>query len=201
MTAREIMHKADSVSTYQDSLLSKTKYRVRVEAVFNELDDKGKIKNADTTISIAIMQGREQLSDSLIYSTRKPEGKKGEAKGEMELPLSPDNPDYYFSLTASADSSYMIAVEPKASPPKKGNVKGTITVDRVEFFTRRIDFEVPRPEGALKEFATVMDFEPLEGGLVVMKEITMRGYAKAFLGIFKMRFSGSVRYTGYDILN
>jgi len=201
LSATEIMLKVDSVTTYQDSLFSRTKYQVRVEAYFDELDDKGRVKNSDTTISLATMMGKEELSDSLIYSTKRPESKKGEQKGEMSFSLSPDNPDYSFLLTDSSDSSYIITVSPTASPPKKGDVKGTIAVDRVGFFTRNIDFEVPRPEGALKELTTKMTFEPLEGGLVVMKDVTMKGYVKAFLGIFKMRFKGQVRYTDYQILD
>ena len=200
LTLNEILHRADSITTLNDSLLAKTNYKVKVSAYFNEIDSDGTIKNADTTIAVVTMKGNEEQSRELIYSTRKPEGKKEESKEEIILSLSPDNPDYNFSLTETTDSSYIIAVLPRTNPPKKGDVRGTIVVDRRNFFTRRIDFEVPRPEGALKEFATNMTFEPMEGGLVVMKEMSMKGYAKALLGIIRVRFTGSVRYSEYELL-
>jgi len=106
---------------------------------------------------------------------------------------------YDFSLTEINDSSYIIAVSPKG-PPRKGEARGTITIDRQAFFTKRMYLEVPKPEGALKEFSTEIGFEPQEGGLVVLKEMKMKGFAKAFLGIFKIRFTGHIRCSDYEIL-
>ena len=200
LSLREILLRADSVSVLQDSLLGHTNYKVKVEAIFNEVDEAGRIKDSDTSITLVTMQGDKEISREVLYSTRRPEGKKGEEKEELKFSLSPDNPDYNFSLTAVDDSSYIIAVAPRESPPGKGDVAGTVVIDRQRFFTKRIDFEVPRPEGALKEFSTSMNFEPLEGGLVVMEDMNMRGYARAFLGIFKIRFTGEIRFTEYEIL-
>jgi len=205
LTATEIMHKADSVSTLQDSLLAHTNYKVKEEFILNELSDKGIIKKSDTVISLVTLQGKEELSRETVYSTRnKKEKEEKEKKGrddEAGFSFLIADPNYIYSLIETGDSSYIIAVSPKASPPQKGDIKGKITIDRQKFFTRSIDLEVPKPQGALREFATSMTFEPLEGGVLVMREMRMRGFDKALLGIFKMRFSGSIRYTDYQILD
>jgi hypothetical protein len=182
--------------------LAHAKYRFREDAIFNKMDDNGKIKNSDTTISMITMNGNEEVSREIISSTKTPEKKKNKqnAKGEIGFSLSPDNPDYRFSLTGTDDSSYIIAVIPKVLPPKKGIASGTVVIDRANYFIRKIDLEVPKPEGALKEFASKMTFEPLEGGLVVMTEMSMRGFAKAFLGVFKIRFTGEIRHSNYEII-
>ena len=202
LLVRDILHKADSVSVAQDSLLAHAKYKFQENAIFNEIDDNGKIKNSDTTISMITMNGNTEVSREILHSTKTPEKKKNEqnGKGEVGFSLSPDNPDYRFSLTATNDSSYIIAVIPKVMPPKKGIASGSIAVDRTKYFIRKIDLEVPKPEGALKEFATQMTFEPVEGGLVVMTEMDMRGFARAFLGVFKIRFTGEIRHSNYEIL-
>jgi hypothetical protein len=199
LSVKQILQKADSVSHYQDSLLAGTKYRVREEAIFNELNNDGSLKNSDTVITAITMQGKRELSREIIYTTKESKGEKKENSGQAEFSLIFDDPDYNFSLTDTNETSYIIAVSPKAEP-KKGEVRETLVIDKRSYFTARIDLEVPRPEGALKEFATQMSFEPLEGGLVVLKEMRMRGFAKAFLGIFKMRFSGEIRYSNYEIL-
>jgi hypothetical protein len=196
----DILHKADSATVRQDTVLAHAKYKFREDAIFDEIDDNGKIKNSDTTISVITMNGNQEVSREIIHSTKTPEKKKQEQKGEVGFSLSPNNPDYKFSLTGTDDSSYIIAVIPRVMPPKTGIASGTVVIDRVNYFIRKIDLEVPKPEGALKEFASVMTFEPLEGGLVVMTEMSMRGFAKAFLGIFKIRFTGEIRHSNYEIL-
>jgi len=197
---KELLRRADSVSIYQDSLLAHSKYKVREEVIFCELTDNGTIKNADTIISSVTMADKKEATREVIYSTKKnkPEGKKDQ-KQEAEYSFSFNDPHYNFSLTETGDSSYIIAVSPKGSP-KKGDYQGTIEIDRQGYFSRAIDFDVPKPEGALKEFSTQMSFEPLEGGLVVIREMKMKGLVKAFLGIFKMRFSGDVKYSNYEFL-
>jgi len=199
LTVNHIMARADSVSDFQDSLLARTKYRVREEFIFNEIRDNGEIKNSDTVISVVTMLGDEEISRVVESSSRKSEEKKKEKDQEVSFRFSLSDTSYNFSLTETSGASYIIAVSPKGSP-KKGDVLGTIEVDRQTFITKRIDLEVPKPEGALKEFATQLGFEPLEGGLVVMTKMNMQGFAKAFLGIFKIRFTGQIRYSDYEIL-
>ena len=116
------------------------------------------------------------------------------------ISLSPDNPDYDFSLTEFDESSYKVAIVPRASPPEEGDYEGTITIDAQSFFVKRIDLEVPDPEGHLKEFSIDMNFEPLEGGLIVPTDMRMKGFVKALLGIIKVRFTGEIRFTEYQIL-
>jgi hypothetical protein len=197
---KEILHRADSVAIFQDSLLAHSNYKAREEVIFCELTDNGMIKNADTVISNVTIANKKETARELIYSTKKnkAEGKKDQNQ-EVGFSFSFSDPDYNFSLTETSDSSYIIAVSPKG-PPKKGDYQGTIEIDRQGYFSKGIDFDVPKPEGALKEFSTQMSFEPLEGGLVVIREIKMTGLAKALLGIFKMRFSGEVKYSDYEFL-
>jgi hypothetical protein len=196
----EILHRADSVTIYQDSLSAHAKYKVKEEVVFSELNDQGIIKNSDTVISLVTMDGKKELSRQVIYTTRKnkSEGKKDQTQSK-EFKFSFNDPNYNFSLTGTNDSLYIIAVSPKESL-KKGDFQGKFEIDRKGFFTRAIDVEVPKPEGPLKEFSTLMNFEPLEGGFVVIKDVKMKGLVKAFLGIFKMRFSGEMRYSDYELL-
>jgi hypothetical protein len=197
---KEILHRADSVSVFQDSLLAHSKYKVREEVIFCELSDNGTIKNADTVISNVTIADKKEAVRELIYTTKKnkPDEKKDQ-KQEVGFSFSFSDPDYNFSLTETSDSLYIIAVSPKGTP-KKGDYQGTIEIDRQGYFSRGIDFDVPKPEGALKEFSTQMSFEPLEGGLVVISEMKMKGLAKALFGIFKMRFSGEVKYSNYEFL-
>ncbi len=166
LSASEIMHRADSVSTYQDTLLAHTKFKAREEVIFNEIGGKGEIKNSDTVISLVTMEGKRRISRQIVYSSRKKEGEKQGESQEAGMEFSYSNPDYNYSLTETNATSFIIAVSPKAEP-KKGDVRGTISIDRQGFFTRALNLEVPKPEGALKEFATQISFEPLEGGLVV----------------------------------
>src|SRR4030067_1841878 len=193
------MARADSVAHYQDSLLAKTKYKLREEFVFNEITGKDEIKNSDTVIAIVTRQGKEEISREVIYPKKKFEGDKKEKSQELGFKFSYSDTTYNFSLTEISDSSYIIAVSPRGTP-REGAARGTIVIDRQAFFTKRFDLEVPRPEGALKEFSTEIGFEPLEGGLWVLKEMKMRGFAKAFLGIFKIRFTGHMRCSDYEIL-
>jgi hypothetical protein len=195
-----ILHRADSVTIHQDSLLAHTKYKVKEEVIFSELTNQGTIKNSDTVISAVTIADNKELSRELLYSTKKNKSEdKKEQSQSGEFSLDFNNPDYNYSLTETNDSSYIIAVAPKLSP-KKGDFKGTFEIDRKGFFIKAIDASVPKPEGALKEFSTWMSFEPMEGGLVVIKDVKMNGLAKALFGIIKIRFSGEVRYSNYEIL-
>jgi hypothetical protein len=201
LSVDDILHRADSVSSAQDSLFKDTKYQFKEEVIFNELESNGNTKKADTTISLVTMQGQKELSREIIYPKDKPQKKEDEQKGEVGFSFSANNPDQSFSLAGTNDSTYLIAVVPKANPPKKGAVKGTIEIDKRSYITRKIDMDVPKPEGALKEFSSQVNFEPLEGGLIVMKDMQMKGFAKAMLGIFKIRFTGTVRHSEYKIVD
>jgi len=194
------LEQIDSVMGLNDSLLSNAKYRFEQFTVFNRLEKDGSVKEADTTILIITRQGDEEISRDIIYSSSgESEAKKSEEK-EQKISLSPDNPDYNFSLTGITDYSYKIKVTPKASPPKEGQHVGTVEIDRQDFHLRSFDFVVPDPEGALKEFSIAINFEPLEGGLFAPKNMRMKGYVKAMLGIIKVRFSGEFRFSDYEIL-
>lgn len=200
LSLEQILAKSDSVMGLNDSLLSSTKYRFEQFTVFNRLEKDGSIKHTDTTILIITRQGDEEISREVVYSsTGEGESKKSEG-GEQEISLSPDNPDYNFDLTEITDVSYKIAVSPKKSPPKEGQYVGTIEIDKQDFYLKSFDFIVPDPEGALKEFAIAINFEPLEGGLFVPADMRMRGYVKALLGIIKVRFSGEFWFSDYEIL-
>lgn len=200
LSLEQIMARSDSVMVLNDSLLANTKYRFEQFTVFNRLEKDGSVKEADTTVVIITRQGDEELSREIIYSSSgESEAKKSEEK-EQKISLSPDNPDYNFSLTEITDDSYKIAVSPKKSPPEEGQYEGTVEIDRRDFHLRNFDFVVPDPEGALKEFSIAIDFEPLEGGLFVPKNMRMRGYVKAMLGIIKVRFSGEFKFSDYEIL-
>lgn len=195
----QILQKADSVSNLQDSLRHQTKYKVKEEFIFNELDENNTIKNADTAIAVVTMDGDKEIAREIVYSTKQPNGEKKNDEEKKDISFSYTDPDYNFSLTGSDDANYIIAVSPKGTP-KKGDIEGTIKVDRRSFETRAMEFTTPKPDGALKEFATSMSFEPMEGGLLVLREMRMKGFVKAFLGIFKMRFSGEVHYSNYEVL-
>ncbi len=198
----EILQKADSVSTFQDSLLAHTGYKVKENVVFCELDDKGQIKNADTMISAVTIENGKETARETIYSSRKSksEDKKEKEKDEsMGAFFKFGDPRYNFTLTGTTDSSYTVAFSPREKP-QKGDLKGSIEIDRQNFYSRVLDIEVPKPEGALKEFRTWVNFEPMEGGLVVIREARTKGFVKALLGIVKMRFSGEIRYSDYQLL-
>jgi len=200
LSLEQIMARSDSVMGLNDSLLSNTKYRFEQFTVFNRLEKDGSVKEADTTVVVITRQGDEELSREIIYSSSgESEAKKSEEK-EQKISLSPDNPDYNFSLTDVTDDSYKIFVSPKASPPKEGQYEGTIEIDKSRFYLKSFDFVVPDPEGALKEFSIAINFEPLEGGLFVPKNMRMKGYVKAILGIIKVRFSGEFKFSDYEIL-
>ena len=193
-----ILARTDSVMAVNDSLHAVTKITYELFSVMNRLDSDGEIKSSDTTIALITSMGDEEISHEIIYSSA---GKDAEKKEEgEEFSLSFDDPAYNFSLTDSDEWSYKIAVVPVSSPPSEGEFIGTVEIDKRRYFLKRFDFEVPDPEGALKEFEMVMDFEPLEGGLVVPVEMTMKGYAKALLGIIRIRFSGEFKFSKYEIL-
>jgi hypothetical protein len=199
LTLSEILQRAESAWEMNDSLLAKAGYKVREEVIFNEVDGKGEIENSDTIVTMLTVDGHEEVSREIIYATKKEGGEKKEKKAEIGFGFSFSDTNYNFSLTEINDTSYIVAVSPK-DKPREGDIRGTLEIDRRAFFTRRMDFEVPDPEGALKEFATEVVFEPMEGGLVITREMKMRGFAKAFLGIFKVRFTGHIRYSDYEIL-
>ena len=199
LSLQNILLKADSVSNLNDSLLAQTKYSYKSFSIFNRVDSDGKVKKSDTTIAIVTKLGDEELSRQIIYSSNADEGRRIRRQ-ERKISFSPDNPDYNFSLTDFDESSYKIAIVPRASPPEEDDYEGTIEIDRRSFFVKRFDLEVPNPEGALKEFAIDMNFKPLEGGLVVPTDMRMRGFVKALLGIVKVRFTGEIRFTEYQIL-
>lgn len=193
-----ILARTDSVMAINDSLHANTKIRYELFSVMNKLDGDGGIKSSDTTIAIIISMGDEEISREIVYSSAGKDAEK--SKESEEFSLSFDDPAYNFSLTDSDKSSYKIAVVPVSSPPSEGEFIGTVEIDKRRYFLKRFDFEVPDPEGALKEFAMVMDFEPLEGGLVVPVEMKMKGYVKALLGIIRIRFSGEFRFSKYEII-
>lgn len=199
LTLEEVLHRADSVRTVNDSVLAETKFSFRSYSVFNRVDGDGDIKSSDTTIALITMLGDEELSREILYTSNGDQGKKMK-KREGKIPLSPDNPDYDLFLTGRNDETYNVAVVPRESPPKKGDYQGSIEIDSGDYSIRRIDFVVPRPEGALKEFAIDMNFKPLEGGLVVPTDMRIRGFVKALLGIVKVRFTGEILFSDYQIL-
>lgn len=199
LSLEDILAKADPVSNFNNSLLAETKYRYKSFSVSNRVDSDGNIKKSDTTITIVTKPGDEELSRQIIDSSNADEGRRMKRQ-QRKISFSPDNPDYNFSLTDSDESSYKIAIVPRASPPEEGDYGGTIEIDGQGFFVKRFDLEVPNPEGALKEYAIDMNFKPLEGGLVVPTDMRMRGFVKALLGIVKVRFTGETRFTEYQIL-
>jgi len=198
LTIEQILAKADSVSRINDSLRTQTTIRYKMNSVMDRLNSDGTVKESDTTIAIVTSRGDEEISRDVIYSSTGGEGKA--RKDEKRTSLSFADPAYNFSLTGSDSLSYKISVVPKASPPGEGEYVGTIDIDKERFYLRRFDFNVPDPEGALKEFAIGMDFEPLEGGLLVPVEMEMRGFVKALIGIIKVRFSGEFTFSEYEII-
>ena len=199
LSLEDILVKADSVSNLNDSLLADTKYSYKSLLVFNRIDGDGNIKKSDTTIAIITRLGDEELSREVIYSSNTDDGRRMKGQ-ERKISFTPDNPDYEFSLTDFDESSYKIAIVPRASPPEEGEYEGTIEIDAQSFFAKRIDLEVPDPEGAMEKYAIDMNFKPLEGGLVVPTDMRMRGFVKVLLGIVKVRFTGEIRFTEYQIL-
>lgn len=199
LSLQDILAKADSVSNLNDSLLADTKYSYKSLLVFNRIDGDGNIEKSDTTIAIITRLGDEELSREVIYSSNADEGRRMKGQ-ERKISFALDNPDYEFSLTDFDESSYKIAIVPRASPPDEGDFEGTVKIDAWGYFVKRINLEVPDPEGAMKEYAIDMNFKPLEGGLVVPTDMRMRGFVKALLGIVKVRFNGEIRFTDYRIL-
>jgi hypothetical protein len=199
LTLEDILHRADLARTVNDSVLAETKFSFKSHSVFNRVDGDGNIKSSDTTIVIITRIGDEEISREILYTSNGDQGRKMKRR-EGKIPLSPDNPDYDFSLTGGNDEIYRVAVVPRKSPPEKGDYQGSIEIDSEDYSIRRIDFVVPRPEGALKEFAIDMNFKPLEGGLVVPTDMRIRGYVKALLGIVKVRFTGEILFSDYQIL-
>jgi hypothetical protein len=197
---KDILARADSVATLNDSITAETKYRFEQLAVFSRLNKDESLKSVDTTISIVTKQGEEELSRELLYSSKGDDDAKGMKKREKKISFDLDDPEYVFSLAGSDSLSYMIAVASKSSPPREGQYEGTITIDKQAFYTKRIDLTIPDPEGALQEFEIDITFEPREGGLIVPTYLTMRGYVRALLGIVKVRFAGEFLYSNYEIL-
>ncbi len=199
LSLEDILLKADSVSNLNDSLLADTKYSYKSLLVVNRIDGDGDIEKSDTTIAIITRLGDEELSREVIYSSNADEGRRMKRQ-ERKISFAPDNPDYEFSLTDFDEASYKIAIVPRASPPDEGDYEGTVEIDAQSFFIKRIDLEVPDPEGAMDEYAIDLNFKPLEGGLVVPTDMLMSGFVKALLGIVKVRFTGEIRFTDYRIL-
>ncbi len=200
LTLNEILARADSVSSRSDSILTNNKYSFESYSIFERLNKDGSIKNIDTTDAVVTMRGTEELSREIIYSSSGDDGNKKTKREEKRLSLSFDNPEYDFTLIGSDESSYTISVDPKTDPPGEGLYKGTIEIDRSRFFLKRFDFVIPNPEGALREFSIEMNFELLEGELVVPVDMRMTGFVKALLGIIKVRFSGETRFSDYKLL-
>jgi len=194
----DILARADSVSRLDDSVRAETTIRFKLFSVMNRLKGDNTVKESDTTIAVVTMKGEEEISREIIYSSKNGDGKS--KRGEKKASFSFDDPAYNYSLTDSDESSYKISVVPKSSPPGEGEYAGTVEIDKQRFFLKRFDFDVPDPEGALKEFAIDMDFELLEGELLVPVEMKMRGFVKALMGIIRVRFSGEIRFSEYRIL-
>ena len=205
LQANEIISKADSVGAYHDSVFSEIKYRFHEMAIFNELEKDGRVKKSDTTIAVVTMKGDKEIEREQVYKSgkkgHKKEGK-SEGGGEASFSFSFDEMDSLvdYSLTEETDSTYVLLANPNTDPPQKGAIKGTMVVDKSSFSFRRMAFEVPKPEGPLKEFYMEMDFKPLEGGLVVPYAMKMKGFARAMLGIVKIRFSMEMQSSEFEIL-
>jgi hypothetical protein len=200
LTLEEILSKAKKVAKAADSLKAKTTIRYEQFNVFNRLNKDGSIKSTDTTIFIVTKKGDEQLSRKIKYSSKGETDEGKIKKREKKVSLDMNDPNYDFSIFAEDDESYIIEVKSKSNPPKKGEYEGKIVIDKDSFITRRIDFDVPNPEGALQEFDIDISFKSLEGGLVVPTNMTMRGFVKALLGIVKVRFAGEFKFTNYEIV-
>jgi len=205
LDAKQIIEKSDSIAAHLDSTFKELKYRFQETNIFNELEKNGRVKKSDTTISLVTMVGSKELERELVYSSGHKAGKKGEKKegsGEAKVGISFAEIDSLinYSISETTDSVYIIDVNPNSNPPQKGAIKGTIIIDKNNYRFRRMAFDVPKPDGPLKEFSMEMDFKPLEGGLVVPSAMKMRGFAKAMLGIVKIRFSMEMQNTDFEIL-
>jgi hypothetical protein len=203
--AKEIMAKADSVGAYQDSIFSETKYKFREMTIFNELEKDGRIKKSDTSIAVVTMQGSKEIEREQVYASGKKGNKKEEKKnggGEASVGISFDELDSLVDYTVIevTDSTYVLSANPNTNPPEKGAIKGTMVVDKSSYSFRRMAFDIPKPEGPLKEFYMEMDFKPLEGGLVVPYAMKMKGFAKAMLGIVKIRFSMEMQSSEFELI-
>ncbi len=200
LSIEEILARADSVAKVNDSLFAAAKYKFEAFTVFQRLNKDGSVKDTDTTISKITKRGDEELDREIIYSSSGDTESKKVKKHEKEISLSFSDPEYNFSLAEITDDSYKISIEPQNTPPKEGQYQGTLLIDKERFFTKRIDFIVPKPEGALKEFSIALNFESLEGGLVVPVDMKMKGLVKVLLGIIRIRFAGEFKFSKYEIL-
>lgn len=200
LSIEEILAKSDSAAQINDSIFAETKYSFEAFTVFQRLNKDGSVKSTDTTVSQITKRGNMELDREIIYSSSGDTESKKAKKHEKDVSLSFDDPHYNFSLIEITDDSYKIGIDPKNSPPKEGQYQGTLSIDKEKFYTKQFDFVVPNPEGALKEFSIALNFEFLEGGLVVPVDMKMRGFVKALLGIIKIRFAGEFKFSNYEIL-
>jgi hypothetical protein len=132
LTLEDILRRADLVRTVNDSILAETKLSFKSYSIFNRVDGDGNIKSSDTTIAIITRKGDEELSREILYTSNGDQGKKMK-KREGKIPLSPDNPDYDFSMMGGNDESFKVAVVPRESPPKKGDYQGSIEIDSGDY--------------------------------------------------------------------
>ena len=200
LTLEEILAQAQIVAKVADSLKAETTVRYEQFSVFNRLNKDGSIKSTDTTIFIVTRKGEKELSREITYSSKGETDEKKIKKREKKVSLDMDDPNYDFSMFAEDENSYIIEVKSKSDKPKEGEYEGKIVIDKESFITKRIDFDIPNPKGALQEFDIDISFKSLEGGLVVPTDMTMHGYVKALLGIVKVRFGGEFKFANYEIV-
>lgn len=202
-----ILVRSDRANTAVMDSLKNYSYEFTEKMIFNELDDEGNIKKADTTISQIKTVNGEESSRTVIYSTSKDKSsEKNEKNGDdnqmsasFSGNLKPDDPDYAYGLVDSTDECYVISVTPRKAKPDKDQIRGKYFIDKNSFLFKSMDMETPRPE-KLKELKMKVSFKRLPEGPYVITNMEMAGRVKALLGIVNIKFKLVGEFYDYKVI-
>jgi hypothetical protein len=167
-----------------------------------KVDENGESEKADTTIARVVIQGENEISREVIYTTEDNKKKKSEDKGTLKDfidELTIDSPKYKYALIESTGDEYVVSVTPRKEKPDKGQIEGKYYIDKNTFLLNSMDFIVPRPD-KLKELTMRFDFQRLDNGLYVTQSMFMLGRVRILFGVIDIRFKVDGEFYDYKVV-
>jgi hypothetical protein len=207
LTIDEILARASEIHEETKAKREARTFEFTEKTIAGKTDKQYNFEEVDTVISVVRLRGDDEISREVVYSSadEKDESKKKDDDGkveerlEYEPTLSTDDPYYKYELFGESDRSYIIAVNPRDSKPKKGQVRGQYFIDKESFHVNKLEFTIPRPE-KLKKIHMIMEFKRIEDGLNVPASMQVEGHVKALLGVINIRFKVISEFYDYKVI-
>ncbi|MCD6163685.1 MAG: hypothetical protein J7K40_14885 [candidate division Zixibacteria bacterium] len=131
ITLEEILNRTQNALEAEEENSKSYIIEFTEKILIGKVDKEGIYDEADTIISRVKMQGDEELTREIIYSSSDDKDDRDDKKNrneknklDIKSHLSIDDPNYYFELLEKTDNAYIISINPRKKKPIKDKLGG-----------------------------------------------------------------------------